>query len=157
MSFTNENVLFENKPVYEIQDINGNSFRVKMVPSYPNVWASECGKIFQIDLDQLEFRQAWHTNKKKYIRASINIGEIAKFVTAHRLVALVWLANPESKATVNHKNFDTHDNSVGNLEWMTDAENHKHAKDFHPNRSTFREYRDFCNGLTNVKPASSQF
>ena len=43
--------------------------------------------------------------------------------TIHRLVATVFLPNPENCGQVNHKNFDRCDNRVGNLEWVTSYDN----------------------------------
>lgn len=47
-------------------------------------------------------------------------------MTVSRLVAMTWLPNPESKRTVNHKDWNRHNNKLENLERATDSENCKH-------------------------------
>lgn len=51
-----------------------------------------------------------------------------KGTTVHAVVASAFIGQrPTSAHTVNHKNGDKHDNRPANLEWMTQAENNKHA------------------------------
>jgi len=52
--------------------------------------------------------------------------ESAKFI--HQLVAFAFIGPPpEGKCSVNHKDFDRTNNSVGNLEWVSPAENVAHS------------------------------
>ena len=41
----------------------------------------------------------------------------------HRLVAKTFIPNPYNKTRVNHKDFNRSNNTLENLEWVTDSEN----------------------------------
>lgn len=47
----------------------------------------------------------------------------------HRLVAMAFIPNPNNYKTVNHKDFNTQNNSVENLEWCTQKYNNKYSRD----------------------------
>ena len=58
-------------------------------------------------------------DKHGYLYFVISIDSVRTTFKAHRMVALAFLPNPESKPTVNHKNGLRWDNRRENLEWAT--------------------------------------
>lgn len=63
----------------------------------------------------------------KYLGVSLYRDAIEKRFYVHRLVAEAFIDKPMGKDFVNHKNFNRHDNSVENLEWVTAQENTQHS------------------------------
>lgn len=65
-----------------------------------------------------------YDDRRGYLRVSLN----KKHVKIHRLMAIEFLPPPCNKQyVVNHKNGNKHDNRVSNLEWISQAENVRHA------------------------------
>jgi hypothetical protein len=63
----------------------------------------------------------------QYLQVNLWKDNIGKTVKIHKLVAIVFLPNPENKPCVNHINGITTDNRLENLEWCTHSENSIHA------------------------------
>jgi hypothetical protein len=68
-------------------------------------------------------RMSVSIDKLGYNRISIN----KKNYLLHRLIALVFVPNPNKKPEVNHKNGIKTDNRIENLEWVTRKENIVHS------------------------------
>lgn len=65
---------------------------------------------------------------KGYMRIDIYDNDGKKhYFGVHRLVAEAFIDNPNNKEQVNHINGNKNDNSVNNLEWVTNDENMQHA------------------------------
>ena len=99
------------------------------------IMVTECGKIFRkpysfvktngvvMSFGEMEYKTS--TDKSGY-KTFINQGVNYK---VHRVVATLFLDNPNNLPDVNHKNGDKSDNRVENLEWVSKSDNVKHAYD----------------------------
>ena len=85
-----------------------------------NIEITKDGKVIQNGLERkLHIRKA-----DGYIVTSIN----NKLRYVHRLVAEKYLPNPHNLPVINHKDGNTSNNHVDNLEWTTKRKNCEHAR-----------------------------
>lgn len=66
-------------------------------------------------------------DKKGYLRISVTLGGKKRHFKVHREVAKAFIPNPDDLPQVNHIDGDKSNNSVDNLEWVTNIENSNHA------------------------------
>lgn len=59
----------------------------------------------------------------------MHFSDRGKYHNLHRVVATLFIPNPENKPCINHKNFNRWDNRASNLEWCTAAENNAASRD----------------------------
>ena len=91
---------------------------------YKNYIITEEGSI----LSKKTGRQIYvHVNKKGYCSVRLKHGDGGKTHLVHRLVAELYVENPDSKEQVNHKDGVKANNNHWNLEWVTCQENNDHA------------------------------
>lgn len=76
-------------------------------------------------------------NHKGYKTVHLSREGFNKRVAVHRLVAIAFIPNPDNLPQVNHIDGNKLNNSVDNLEWVTNLDNMRHA---------------VKNGLTNMGP-----
>lgn len=67
-------------------------------------------------------------NGQGYLQVQLCHNGVNKTERVHRLVALVFIENPQKLPKVNHKDANKKNNNVSNLEWCTQLENISHAK-----------------------------
>lgn len=69
-----------------------------------------------------------YQNENGYMKVNLyDINGKCKKRYIHRIVAIAFIPNLESKPNVNHIDANVKNNSVSNLEWCTQSENIKHA------------------------------
>lgn len=66
-------------------------------------------------------------DSKGYLRIRVTISRKKMSFKVHREVAKAFLPNPSSKPQVNHIDGNKKNNSISNLEWVTNKENAHHA------------------------------
>jgi hypothetical protein len=62
-----------------------------------------------------------------YLYVFLSYNGQTKHLAIHRILASIFIPNPENKREVNHKNTIRTDNSIDNLEWATPKENIQHS------------------------------
>lgn len=94
----------------------------KDIPGYEKYQISNLGN-FKKGKQKLKT----HKNKRNgYIYIAVYNGKY-KLFRVHKLVAQLFIANPENKPFVNHIDGNKENNKIENLEWCTQKENVKHA------------------------------
>lgn len=94
------------------------------IPDYPNYSATYNGRIFNHNTERF---MALSKMPEGYFRLNIKNDLGQKKFLVHRLIANTFIPNPENKPQVNHIDSNKSNNSVNNLEWMTNKENREHA------------------------------
>lgn len=87
---------------------------------------SPCGQVFNKDGTKKSTFMAGKNRGYKYV-SLYNSG--TKFnISVHRLVALLYIDNPNKYKEVNHIDGNKLNNKVNNLEWCSQKENLNHAQ-----------------------------
>lgn len=101
----------------------------KQIPGYENYRVSSTGKVCS---DYYTSGRWGKTIKRKeplilcqelthdgYYRVSLSKDKKQKHFSVHRLVAIAFIPNPQNHSEVNHKDENTRNNNVENLEWCS--------------------------------------
>ena len=120
-----------------------NLVEVRPIPGYEGLYsATSDGRIYRHPRKRSKPGFLKLRANTLYSRVPLWKDGVTQCHHVHRLVASAFLLNLHNKPQVNHKNFNKHDNSVENLEWVTMRENWNHAKDHGKHRGIMLSEED---------------
>lgn len=96
----------------------------RIVPNFPDYSATMTGKVYSHRSKRFIKGQI---NFEGYVRIGLYRDGNEKKLLVHRIIAETFIPNPENKEQVNHKDMNKSNNSVENLEWITNRENKIHS------------------------------
>lgn len=100
---------------------------IRVIPIFGGAYeATEDGNIYSL---KRKTRKALigKVTKAGYKMVVITIANKKHYRNVHRIIAAVFLPNPNNYREVNHKDGNKLNNSVDNLEWVTTRQNQLHA------------------------------
>ena len=62
-----------------------------------------------------------------YVKFGLNQEGLRKWVNKHRLIAELWIWNPDGESCVDHQDRDRLNNTIENLRWCSYAENNRNC------------------------------
>ena len=105
-------------------DIREEEPEGKEFPGYPGYIVTRDGRIYSKMLNQFMVTKEVGGG---YVGLGLCAGGVKKDFYVHILVATLYIENPFCKSQVNHKDRNTTNNRVDNLEWVTASENMQHV------------------------------
>lgn len=99
-------------------EYNGEKFDytgLYKISNFGRVYSYKRNKILSPNYNNSGYSQTYMTTPRKNIQT-------------HRLVAIMFIENPLKKEQVNHIDYNTKNNHVSNLEWVTPKENAIHSR-----------------------------
>ena len=97
----------------------------KHIEDFPNYKINNYGNVLNIKRNKTIKEDL--SNGRGYINVTLYKNGKSYRKVVHRLVAEAFIPNIENKPQVNHIDGNKHNNFVGNLEWVSQSENMKHA------------------------------
>lgn len=123
-----ESLMTQSRNDYDIQNLPNEIWQP--VLGYENYMVSNKGRVKSLakSYGQYHLITPSVNSKSGYVYVSLYKGNKRKNINLARLVAQTFLPNHSTETnTVNHKDGNKQNNSVENLEWLTQSQNNKHA------------------------------
>lgn len=101
----------------------------KEIPNYPQYWISSYGRVWSEKTKKF-LTQSPVSDKDKHLKVKLSKNGNSEKFFVHRLVMLTFAPVENAKTLqVNHIDGNPLNNTLENLEWVTEEENHKHYKE----------------------------
>lgn len=100
----------------------------KIIPGADDYSISNAGDIISSKCGKEKMLGKYQNKVTGYLQGTIRYNGESKGTTIypHRLVAEMFVDNPNGNKTVNHKDLDKHNNNYWNLEWVSQKDNIHH-------------------------------
>lgn len=110
------------------QKLSADGF--KQVPGWPKYWCNQHGNIVSTH------RKCWgayyplkeKTDKDGYLEIVLQNSGKRKYIKSHQVIAMTFMGECPTGYVVNHKDGNRQNNSIINLEYLTPADNERHAR-----------------------------
>lgn len=96
----------------------------KQIPGFEKYYANECGMVINSETGHILTHSI---NNGGYCHVSLSDGKKQHFKRVHRIVAELFIPNPNNYPIINHIDGNKLNNSIDNLEWCTQLHNVTHA------------------------------
>lgn len=106
------------------ENLDGEEWRA--IDGFDGYQVSTCGRVKSLKRGKEHILKPYLFNH--YLAVSLQRGDgEQRGYTIHPFVAKAFIPNPENKPEVHHRDDNKFNNAVGNLEWVTHAENVQYA------------------------------
>ncbi|MDD3414854.1 MAG: HNH endonuclease [Lachnospiraceae bacterium] len=105
---------------------------------FPNYYINKYGEVYSNRSGQLKKMKTYIGSNGKYEYLTISVKGYRNKLTIHRLVAETFIPNQNNYSDVDHIDYNTLNNNVDNLRWVTRSYNIKRSID------EGRKNYDFC-------------
>ena len=95
------------------------------IPNHPNYICYPDGRIYN---KKRKYRMATSLSKGGYEIVNISKNGKAKILTIHRILALLYIENPNNLPNVDHYDGNRSNNCLSNLRWVNQSENQRNSK-----------------------------
>ena len=112
---------------FKIEEIWKDYIHIYQVSNYGRIRNKNTGKVLKTKIKINKNRT--NSSPREEVNLSLGSRGNVKTLRVHRIVAEVFIPNPQNLPQINHKDGNSLNNRVDNLEWCTQSENIQHAYD----------------------------